>query len=76
MHGFSMPILPESILKVPSTMVQPLGMVKQLTLSESGGRVPKLQLTQDLSFSLTETKVSVNTRIDMDKNSKQKLSSM
>jgi hypothetical protein len=47
-------------------MAQPLGMAEQLTLSESGARVPKFRLTQDLSYSLTEEKVSVNARIDIE----------
>jgi hypothetical protein len=47
-------------------MAQPLGMVEQLSLSESGKRVPKYRLTQDLSFSLTDEKIFVNAQIDMD----------
>ncbi len=66
MHGFSIPVLPESVLKIPGAMAQPLGMAEQLTLSESGDRVQKLRLTQDLSFSLTETNVSINARINME----------
>lgn len=64
-HGFSMPITADSILSIPGAMVQPLGMAEQLTLAESGERVPKFRLTQDLSFSLTEPNLSVNSRIDM-----------
>jgi hypothetical protein len=47
-------------------MMQPLGMAEQLTLTESGDRVPKYRLTQDLSFSLTEENMSVNSRIEME----------
>ena len=65
-HGFSMPILPTTVKRIPGAMAQPLGMAEQLSLSESGKRVPKYRLTQDLSFSLTEEKISVNAQIDMD----------
>jgi hypothetical protein len=61
-----MPILLESVLWIAGAITQPLGMAKQLTLSESGAHVPKFRLTQDLSFSLTEKKVSVNAGINMD----------
>jgi hypothetical protein len=47
-------------------MVQPLGMGEQLTLTKSGACIPKYRLTQDFTFSLTEAKVSVNDRINMD----------
>jgi hypothetical protein len=70
LQGFSMPILPQSVLWITGAMAQPLGMAKQLTLSESGAHVPKFRLTQDLSFSLTEKKVSVNAGIDMDEYTK------
>jgi hypothetical protein len=53
LQGFSMPILPQSVLWITGAMAQPLGMAKQLTLSESGAHLPKFHLTQDLSFSLT-----------------------
>jgi hypothetical protein len=66
LHGFSMPILPETVLKIEGAMAQPLGMAEQLTLAESGERIPKFRLTQDLSFSLTDEKVSINARIAMD----------
>jgi hypothetical protein len=49
-HGFSLPILPATVLKIKGTMAQPLGMAEQLTLTESGERIPKFRLTQDLSF--------------------------
>jgi hypothetical protein len=66
LHGFSMPFLRETVPRIPGAMVQPFGMAEQLTLTESGDRVPKYRLTQDLSFSLTEANVSVNSRIDME----------
>jgi hypothetical protein len=65
-HGFSLPILPESVPRIDGAMAQPLGMAEQLALSETGARVPKFRLTQDLSFSLTGDKVSVNSRVDME----------
>jgi hypothetical protein len=65
-HGFSLPILPATVMKIKGAMAQPLGMAEQLTLTESGERVPKFRLTQDLSFSITEKNASVNSRIDLD----------
>jgi hypothetical protein len=65
-HGFSMPILQETVPKLKGAMAQPLGMAEQLALTKSGERVPKFRLTQDLSFSLTGEKISVNDRVDMD----------
>jgi hypothetical protein len=64
-HGFSLPILPETVHQIAGAMAQPLGMAEQLTLTESGARAPKFRLTQDLSFSLTEPEASVNSRIDL-----------
>jgi hypothetical protein len=61
-----MPILVDSVDKIPRAMAQPLGMAAQLALTKTGKRVPKYRLTQDLSFSLTEKKVSINTQINMD----------
>jgi hypothetical protein len=66
LHGSSIPLLTETIpLIIPGSMVQPLGMAEQLTLTKSGSCIPKYRLTQDLSFSLTEANASLNSRIDM-----------
>jgi hypothetical protein len=65
-YRFSLPILPTTVKRIKGAMAQPLGMAEQLSLSETGKRVPKYRLTQDLSFSLTDGKLSVNARIDMD----------
>jgi hypothetical protein len=65
-HGFSLPILPTTVKQIKGAMAQPLGMAEQLSLSKSGKRVPKCRLTQDLSFFLTNEKISVNARINMD----------
>jgi hypothetical protein len=64
-HGFSMPVLPSIIPKLMKALVQPFGMAKQTTLTELGERQVKYRLTQDLSFSLTGDRRSVNSRIDM-----------
>jgi hypothetical protein len=47
-------------------MVRPLGLATQHGLAEDGSGKVKHRLTQDLSFSLTEPKMSVNSRMDMD----------
>ncbi len=64
-HGFSLPVLPNIVSKIPGAMVQPLGLAKQYSLDAEGTRVPKYRLTQDLSFSLTDENLSVNSRINM-----------
>jgi hypothetical protein len=48
-------------------MVQPLGLAKQWTLDETGTRIPKYRLTQDLSFTCVKGNwgLSINSRIDM-----------
>jgi hypothetical protein len=64
-HGFSMPILLQVVKLIPGALAQPLGMAKQITLNDSGQRIPKYRLTQDLSFSISQENGSVNDRIDM-----------
>jgi hypothetical protein len=59
-HGFSLPILPETVTRIKGAMAHPIGMAEQLTLTKSRQRVPKFRLTQDLSFSLTEKDALVN----------------
>jgi hypothetical protein len=65
-HGFSIPVSPDVVRRIKGAMVQPLGLATQFTLAEDGSRKIKSRLTQDLSFSLTEQNMSVNSRIDMD----------
>ena len=65
-HGFSLPVNVATVQKLDHAMVQPCGLAQQFTLTETGARVPKLRLTQDLSFAITANDVSVNNRIDMD----------
>jgi len=65
-HGFSVPILPESVPNIKGAMVQPLGIAIQTTLNDKGLRTPKYRLTQDLSYSHSTKHASVNSRIDMD----------
>jgi hypothetical protein len=65
-HGFSIPVSPGVVDKIKGAMVQPLGLATQFGLEEDGSRKVKHRLTQDLSFSLTEPEMSVNSRIDMD----------
>jgi hypothetical protein len=65
-HGFSIPVSPGIIDKTKGAMVQPFGLATQFGLAADGSRKVKHRLTQDLSFSLTEPEMSVNSRIDMD----------
>jgi hypothetical protein len=64
-HGFSLPLPPETIARIRGALVQPLGLAKQWSLNQHGGRIPKYRLTQDLSFSISQDACSVNDRIDM-----------
>jgi hypothetical protein len=57
---------PGVVERIRGAMVQPLGLATQYGLTEDGSRKVKYRLTQDLSFSLTEPDMSVNSRIDMD----------
>jgi hypothetical protein len=65
-RGFSLPLPKRIVDQIPNAMVQPLGMVTQSTIDELGGRIPKLRLTHDLSFSATAPDASVNKRIDFE----------
>jgi hypothetical protein len=66
-HGFSIPLPPDTVPLIVGALVQPFGLAQQFTLTELGDRVVKYRLTQDLSFSLSQEKCSVNSRIDMTK---------
>ncbi len=65
-HGFSIPVSPGIIDKIKGAMVQPFGLATQFGLAADGSRKVKHRLTQDLSFSLTEPEMSVNSRTDVD----------
>ena len=65
LHGFSLPLPPRIVPLIRNAMVQPYGCAKQWTINESGNRIIKYRVTQDLSFSFTDDKNSVNARIDM-----------
>jgi hypothetical protein len=66
-HGFAWVIPKQLVPLIPKSMVQPLGLAKQWTLNETGERIPKYRLTQDLSFTCVKGNrgMSVNSRIDM-----------
>ena len=64
-HSFSLPINVSAVKKMRGVMVQPCDLANQFTLVESGDRVPKSRLKQDLSHSITAEKISVDKRIDM-----------
>jgi hypothetical protein len=66
-HGFTWIIPKQLVPLLPQSMVQPLGLAKQWRLNETGERIPKYRLTQDLSFTCVKGTrgMSVNSRIDM-----------
>jgi hypothetical protein len=66
-HGFVLPVWEDALLKVKGCMLQPGGMVRQLSLKSDGSRKMKDRFTHDLSYSITLPDASINSRIDMSK---------
>jgi hypothetical protein len=66
-HGFAWVIPKRLVPLIPGSMVQSLGLAKQWTLDETGARIPKYRLTQDLSFTCVKRNrgFSIDSRIDM-----------
>jgi hypothetical protein len=64
---FHHPLSAGFVLRIPKAMVQPLGLVQQWTVDETGRRKIKYRITQDLSFSADQNgdPKSVNLRVDM-----------
>ena len=67
LHGFSIPLPVSSIPNIRGAAVQPLGIVKQWTVTHDGTRAEKFRLTQDLSFTSNKEgpSRSINDRVDM-----------
>jgi len=65
-HGFAVPIKASELHRVIGVHLQPGGIVSQFSINGDGTRKLKKRFTHDLSFSLTQDKVSINDRIDMD----------
>jgi len=65
-HGFVFPVWESALLRVKGCMLQPGGMVRQLSLKADGSRKIKNRFTHDLSFSISSEDASINSRIDMD----------
>jgi hypothetical protein len=66
LHGFSLPLPPQTIPLLRGALVQPFGLAKQFIIHADGLRRSKYRLTQDLSYSESGPDLSVNSRIDMD----------
>ncbi len=64
-HGFVLPVWEDALLKVKGCMLQPGGMVRQLSLKSDGSRKLKDRFTHDLSYSVTFPDASINSRVDM-----------
>ncbi len=47
MHGFAMPLTLDAVQQLPNAQVQPIGVVKQRSLNESGARKEKRCLNHD-----------------------------
>lgn len=63
-HGFAIPIDGSVVPRMKGEMVQPCGVVTQMSLEEDGSRTEKKRLTHDLSFSALVEGASVNDRVD------------
>jgi len=66
-HGFVFPVWESALSMVKGCMLQPGGMVRQLSLKADGSRKVKNRFTHDLSFSISSEDASINSRIDMDR---------
>ena len=65
--GFLTPVSPEIVDKIRRTMVQPLlGLLTQRGPTKDRSRKVKRWFAQDLSFSLMEEDVSINSQINLD----------
>ena len=64
-HGFVMPVWESALLQVKGCLLQPGGMVRQLSLKADGTRKVKNRFTHDLSYSINSEDASINARIDM-----------
>ena len=59
--GWTIPITPESVLKIRDLFIIPLGVAEQHSIDEEGIRIPKKRITHDASFP-TPSGDSVNNR--------------
>ena len=64
-HGFALPILAACLGSVRGVLLQPGGMVRQMSLKADGTRKLKTRFTHDLSFAITAEDASVNARVEM-----------
>ena len=66
-HGFMVPVSVEIVKEIKNAMVQAVGIVSQWTINAKGERVVKKRLTHDLSYWITQSYASVNSRCNLDK---------
>lgn len=66
-HGFALPLPTEKVTSLEGLLVQPIGMVEQMSINEEGGRTPKRRLTHDSSFCPNDERNSVNERVDLER---------
>ncbi|OEU12035.1 hypothetical protein FRACYDRAFT_245162 [Fragilariopsis cylindrus CCMP1102] len=66
-HGFMVPVSVEIVKEIKNAMIQAVGIVSQWTINAKGERVVKKRLTHDLSYWITQSYASVNSRCNLDK---------
>jgi hypothetical protein len=59
-HGFVVSLCKGAVRNIPSAMVQPCGITSQFTLEPDRSRAIQKRLTHNMSFGITQDKVSVN----------------
>ena len=64
-HGFSLPLLPDCLHKIPAASLAPLGIQFQKTVNEFGETVQMLRMTHDQTFR-GPSGLSVNVRTQKD----------
>jgi hypothetical protein len=64
-HGFSLPVRADRVRHIKGAMIEPCGITSQLKLQLDGSRKLVDRLTQDLSYCMSSSDASVNSRIQI-----------
>jgi hypothetical protein len=64
--GWIIPLLPTDARLLPNATISPMGVVSQSTINDRGEIIPSNRVTHDLSFLGKSSKLSINSRTNMD----------
>jgi hypothetical protein len=64
--GWIIPLLPTDARLLPNATISPMGVVSQSTINDRGEIIPSNRVTHDLSFPGKSSKLSINSRTNMD----------